>query len=138
MLLVDTGPLLAVADRSDPDHERCREVLESDQGPLLTSPMVIAEAGYLICRQLGPVAEARLYESLAASELLIEHLAESDWTRVRQLVTDYADLPLGGTDASLIALAERLGLTRIATLDRRHFTVVRPRHCEAFELVPAP
>jgi uncharacterized protein len=56
---------------------------------------------------------------------------------VRELVTTYADLRLGGTDASLIALAERLGATRIATLSHRHFTVVRPRHADAFELLPS-
>ena len=48
------------------------------------------------------------------------------------------DLPLGGTDASLIAVAERLGATRIATLDRAHFSIVRPAHCDAFELSPTP
>ena len=136
MLLVDTGPLLAVADRSDAHHEACRQLLEAEPGPLVTSGMVIAEAAYLICRQLGPRAEAQLYQALAASELVVEHLAGPDWSRVHQLVSEYTSLPLGGTDASLVALAERLGLTRIATLDRRHFTVVRPRHCDALDLLP--
>jgi predicted nucleic acid-binding protein len=98
--------------------------------------MVVAEAGYLICRQLGPLAEARLYRALAAAELLVESLTVADWARVHELVSGYASLPLGGTDAGVVAVAERLGVTTIATLDRRHFTVVRPRHCEAFELLP--
>ena len=53
-----------------------------------------------------------------------------------ELIEHYADFPVGGTDASLIAIAERLGITRIATLDRRHFSAVKPTHCPAFTLVP--
>jgi hypothetical protein len=60
----------------------------------------------------------------------------ADWVRVRELVDRYQNLPLGGTDASVIAIAERLGVERVATLDRRHFTVVRPVHCPPFELFP--
>jgi predicted nucleic acid-binding protein len=63
-------------------------------------------------------------------------LSTEDWQRVRELVTTYADLRLGGTDSSVIALAERRGTSRIATLNRRHFAVVRPRHTDAFELLP--
>ena len=63
-------------------------------------------------------------------------LTKADLERIVQLVDTYIDLPLGGTDASVVAIAERLGQTRIATLDRRHFSIVRPKHCEGFELVP--
>lgn len=136
MLIVDTGPLLATADRNDPAHHACRTLLENDTGPLVTTAMVIAEAAYLICRQLGPSAETALYTSIANGELVVEGLTHSDWSRVGDLVATYASLPLGGTDASLVAVAERLGATRIATLDRRHFTVVRPRHIETFDLSP--
>jgi hypothetical protein len=59
-----------------------------------------------------------------------------DWERISELVTAYSDLRLGGTDSSVIALAERRGATRIATLNHRDFTVVRPRHVAAFELLP--
>jgi hypothetical protein len=136
VLLVDTGPLLATADRADKDHHACRALLEGDTGPLVTTPLVIAEAAYLIDRQLGPAAEASLYTSILDGQLHIEDLTHTDWERVRELVTTYADLRLGGTDASLVAAAERLGQTRIATLNHRDFTVVRPRHAEAFELLP--
>jgi predicted nucleic acid-binding protein len=63
-------------------------------------------------------------------------LARSDFARVRELCRQYEDLPLGFVDASIVALAERFGETRLATLDRRHFSVVRPRHTAAFTLVP--
>ena len=61
MLIVDTGPLVAAADRADKDHVACQELLEDDEGPLVTTGLVIAEAAYLINRQLGPTAEAALY-----------------------------------------------------------------------------
>ena len=97
--------------------------------------MVIAEAAYLIDRQLGAAAEASLYASIIDGQIEIANLDNSDWIRVRELVTTYADLRLGGTDASVIALEWR-GTARIATLNHRHFAVVRPRHAGAFELLP--
>jgi hypothetical protein len=136
VLVVDTGPLVAAADRSDKDHAACRSLLEGDDGPLVTTGMVMAEAAYLICRQLGPDAEAALYSAVIAGGLEVAALDNADWERIRELVTTYASMPLGGTDASVIALAERHGATRIATLDRKHFTVVRPRHTTAFTLLP--
>jgi uncharacterized protein len=136
VLVVDTGPLVATADRSDKDHAACRALLEGDEGPLVTTAMVIAEAAYLIDRQLGARAQASLYDSILSGELEVASLDREDWQRIRELVATYASLRLGGTDASLITLAERLGTTRIATLNHRHFRVVRPRHAAAFELLP--
>jgi predicted nucleic acid-binding protein len=77
-----------------------------------------------------------LYASVIDGQLEVASLDTSDWERIRELVTTYASLRLGGTDASVITLAERLGTTRIATLNHRHFTVVRPRNADAFELLP--
>jgi uncharacterized protein len=73
----------------------------------------------------------------AVGELSVEHLHAADLERAAQLVSQYRDLPLGAVDASVVAAAERLDVTQIATLDRRHFGVVRPAHVEAFELLPA-
>jgi predicted nucleic acid-binding protein len=136
VLVVDTGPLVATADRADKDHAACQALLEGDEGPLVTTALVIAEAAYLIDRQLGAQAEATLYASITGGQLEVASLDRDDWARIRELVTTYADLRLGGTDASVITLAERLGTTRIATLNHRDFTVVRPRHAGAFELLP--
>lgn len=136
MLLVDTGVLLAAADRNDPDHDACARLVTDEPGPLVTSPLVLAETSYLIDRQLGPAAEAAFYRSLATGDLVVEALRAQDWQHIAELVERYADLPLGGTDASLVALAERHSLRRIATLDRRHFSVVRTAAGSAFELLP--
>ena len=136
MLIVDTGVLLTAADNADPDHLVCARLVEDETGPLVTTALVIAETAYLIGRQLGPAAEARFFRSIADGDITVEPLGPSDDHRIADLVDQYASLPLGGTDASVIALAERLNQIRIATLDRRDFAVVRPTHCDTFELVP--
>ena len=136
MLLVDTGVLLAAADENDPDHDACADLLEVAAAPLVTSPLVVAEAAYLIDRQLGAAAEAAFFRSIAGGDLLVEALTATDYARIAELVDRYGDLPLGGTDASVVTLAERLGVQRVATLDHRHFRVVRPNHVEALTLVP--
>ena len=135
MLLVDTGVFLAAADDNDPDHDACVAMLASSNDELVTTPLVVAEAGYLIERQLG-AAEAAFFRSLADGDARVESLTESDFARTAELIERYADFPLGGTDASLVAVAERLGLHRIATLDHRHFSAVRPNHTDAFHLLP--
>lgn len=138
MLIVDTGALVAAADRSDRYHDQFRNVIETDPGPFITTAMVIAETAYLLDRQLGTDAEVALYDMILEGSLRVESLTAADWTRIRTLVDQYQDLPLGGTDASLVAIAERLKERRVATVDRAHFTVVRPDHVEAFDLIAPP
>lgn len=136
MLIVDTGVLLAAADLSDPHHDRCAALVDAEPGRLVTTAMVVAEACYLIDRQLGPEAEALFVDSIANGDLEIEQLSDADWRRIGILIRQYASLPLGGTDASVVAVAERLTVQRIATLDHRHFRVVRPDSIGYFELLP--
>jgi len=135
LLVVDTSVLLAAADNADPDHELCIRAIQ-DPGPLVTTTLVVAETAYLIGRQLGAAAEAGFFRAVAAGEIQVEPVTPADARRIADLIETYADLGLGGTDASLVVLAERFNVTRIATLDRRHFTVVRPSHIAAFDLVP--
>ena len=105
-------------------------------GPLVTTALVIAETAYLIGRQLGAAAEARFFRAVADGEIQIETITPAETRRIADLIETYADLGLGGTDASLIVIAERMNVGTLATLDRRHFSVVRPAHTPAFELVP--
>jgi predicted nucleic acid-binding protein len=85
VLIVDTGPLVATADRADRDHAACRALLEGDEGPLVTTAMVIAEAAYLIDRQLGAKAEASLYASIIEGQLEVADLAITDGSASRTL-----------------------------------------------------
>ena len=98
--------------------------------------LVIAEVAYLIEKRLGWNAEVRFLGDLAAGNLLTEPVLAGDWMRIAELVARYRDLPLGTVDASVVALAERLAVRTVATLDRRHFTVVRPKHVAVFDLLP--
>lgn len=96
---------------------------------------MIAEVCYLLQRNAGTRAEAA-FRSFGVEFLTSVDLLAVDLVRAADLVERYADLPWGGTDACVVAVAERLGLSEVATLDRRHFSVVRPRHVEAFTLLP--
>lgn len=136
MLIVDAGPLYAAAASSDKHHRRCVELLTNAARPLLVPTLVLTEVSYLLGDRIGPNAELALARSLAAGELIVEPVLDSDWLRIGELVEQYLDLPLGIVDASVVALAERLGLDTVATLDHRHFATVRPRHVAGFRLVP--
>jgi predicted nucleic acid-binding protein len=135
-LIVDSGPLYALIDESDRDHEACLALLESYAGPLLVPQLVIAEVAYLIETRLGSRAEVQFVGDLAAGTFTTEPVIAADWIRIAELVGKYHDLTLGTVDASVVATAERLWASTIATLDRRHFSVVRPKHVRAFEIVP--
>lgn len=78
----------------------------------------------------------RFLGDLAGGALAVEGVEPVDWLRIAELVAKYDTLPLGTVDASVVAAAERLGVQAVGTLDRRDFSVVRPRHCDAFELLP--
>jgi hypothetical protein len=128
MILVDTGPLVAAANRNDTHHRASAKALAASPPPRLVPGMVIAEVAYLLARDAGA--------SIEAGFLAIVSPTADDLTRVAELVEQYADLPLGATDACIVALAERLNITELVTLDQRHFNVVRPRHIQALTLIP--
>jgi uncharacterized protein len=135
-LIVDRGPLFAAMDRSDPDHHACRELLESATMPLVVTVPVLIELEWLATSRLGAQAFDSVLASIEDGGLVIQDLEADDWSRVRMLCARYADLPLGLVDASVVAIAERLEEPVVASLDRRHFGVVRPRHVPALTLVP--
>lgn len=135
MLIVDAGPLYAAAARGDRNHARSVELL-SGAGPLLVPALVVAEVSYLLADRIGAHAELALTRAIANGELIVEPVLDQEWPRIADLCERYLDLPLGVTDASVVALAERYEVEVIASLDHRHFGVVRPRHVPAFTLVP--
>jgi uncharacterized protein len=134
LAIVDTGPLYAVADADDDDHERCLEVLERVELDLVVPALVVAEATYLIGRRLGVRAEGAFLRGLAIFE--VECPSAADWSAIADLVERYADFPLGGTDASIAVLADRLGTDLIVSLDTRHFGAVRSASGGTYRLLP--
>lgn len=134
--IADSSALFAAADSGDPDHAPAREALERTEHRLIIPALVVSEVSYLIGERLGSDAEATFLEDLEHHD--VDLPAPGDWTRIAHLVRQHADFPLGGADASVIALAERHDTPTVITLDRRHFLAVRPRHCDALQLLPEP
>ncbi|PWJ51170.1 PIN domain-containing protein [Quadrisphaera granulorum] len=97
---------------------------------------MVTEVCYLLSTRLSAKAEVRFLGDIASGSFTVEPVHASDWMRIATLVARYSDLPLGAVDASVVAAAERLGIVEVATVDRRHFSVVRPRHTEALALLP--
>ena len=98
--------------------------------------LVVTEVSYLLSDRIGPHAELAFAHAIAAGELVVEPVIDSEWERIAELMERHLDLPLGMADASLVALAERHGVSEIATLDHRHLGVVRPAHAPRFTLLP--
>jgi predicted nucleic acid-binding protein len=135
-LVLDTGPLLAALDAADPDHARCAELLSEATEDLVVPTLVLAELDYWCHRRLGVDVWITFFDDLLAGVYRPEHPTAGDLRRCRKLQSQYDDQPLGVVDASVLALVERLGEEKLATLDHRHFGMVRPAHVEALKLVP--
>ena len=135
-LVLDTGPILALLDAADPDHERCVSLVERTDEDLVVPGAVLVEVDYWVLKLLGHEAWAVFVDDIAHGGYRLESLDVRDLQRAAELEHAYADLDLGLVDASVIALCERLDEPKVATLDRRDFSVVRPRHCRALELLP--
>lgn len=132
--IVDSGPLYATVDADDDDHRRCLEVLQRSDLELVIPALVVAEVTHLVGRRLGPAIEAEFLRGLASVE--VEAPGVDDWATIGDLVERYGNFPLGGTDASVAVLAERLGTDVIVTLDRRHFGTIRTAVGQPFTLLP--
>lgn len=135
-LVCDTSVVYAALDRSEQDHEVCAALLRSTPAAVTLPAPVVIEACWLGLTRGRPDAVDALLESVENGSVAVVNLDQEDYRRVRDLVARYADLPLDVVDASVVAVAERLEGTTVATLDRRRFSVVRPVHVPAFTLVP--
>ncbi len=135
-VLVDTGILYAMADMDDAWHERAKAFLKDITDALVIPVTVLPEICYLLNTHLGKDSERNLITSITQGELRIEGLIAEDYRRSLQLLERYSNVNIGFVDASVVALSERLKINRILTTDRKHFSIIRPRHCHAFELLP--
>jgi predicted nucleic acid-binding protein len=134
-LVTDTSVLYAALDASERHHERCAELVTS--GDVVTLPAPVVTETTMFSRSRGnPRAVDAVLEGVLEGTMVVVDLEWVDYARARQLVAKYASLALSFVDASVVAIAERLQETTIATLDHKHFSVVRPLHCERFTLVP--
>jgi predicted nucleic acid-binding protein len=132
--VLDTGPLYAFFDANDSYHAAARELFATLEGPRLLPSPVLTEVCWLLER--SPRVEARFLDSVADGAFELITPTPGDLTRMSELVLKYQDFSLGAVDASVVAIAERYGVQRIATTDRRHFSAIRPAHVDVLTLVP--
>ena len=135
-LVLDTGPIVAALDVGDRHHSVCARLFQLPRERRVTVAPVLVELDHLLTRLVGPDAFPALIETVGNGELDVLDLGERDYVRVRELMRTYADLRVGFVDAAVLAVVERLREPKLATLDHRHFSVMRPRHVDALELLP--
>ncbi len=134
MTLLDAGPLVALVHASDQEHDRCRTALGSIRRPLCSVWPVITEALYLL--DFSWEGQDAVWAMLEEGGVTLIALDGGDVPRMRELMRKYRDLPMDVADAALVTVAEREGITRVFTLDRRDFEVYRPAKIGRFSLVP--
>jgi predicted nucleic acid-binding protein len=135
-LICDTGPLYAAIDRNDDAHEACARLIEEADERIVVPAPVVVELDWLIGSRLSPDALDAFLEEIERGGVHVEELKPEDYARARVLCRRYQSLPLGFVDAAVIAVVERLGERKVATLDLKHFRVVRPAHARALRLLP--
>ena len=135
-VLLDSGFLFASLNASEAEHEATIRVLESLRESIVLPVPAITEVAYLLARDIGQDAASDFVASLAETELTLETPLKEDYLRSGEILRQYYDANLDFVDALIVAMAERLNITRLLTLDRRDFLLIRPKHCISFELLP--
>ena len=135
MTLTDAGPLIAIIDAGEPDHEACVAALDDVGLPLVTTWPAFTEAMYLLARADGIRGQRQLWKLTHDGRLVVADLSSEAVARTARLMDTYADRPMDLADATLVALAEELGERRVFTLDA-DFEIYRFRGRQRFEIVP--
>jgi predicted nucleic acid-binding protein len=135
-LVLDTGPLLAALDTADAQHIRCKQLLESSQEPLVIPAPVLVELDYWIHQRLNPAVMLTVLSDIRLGAYEVEDVTNQDLERMIDLMDRYSDSDIGFVDAAVLAIVERLHEPKLATLDRRHFGILRPRHIDSLRLLP--
>lgn len=136
-LVLDTGVVLALLNARDRHHRACVDLVSNTREPLVIPAAILGELDYWISQRLDPAAWRILVEDIERGAYLLEPTTEDDLVRTVELQQQYPSLSLGFVDAAVIAVCERLRERKVATIDRRDFSVVVPRHAPYLELLPA-
>ncbi len=134
--LLDTGFLLAVLDADDDLHSVCTQVLETELAPVLPD-VVLPELAYMVLRELGYSVLVDFLQSVVSGELKLEKFTQLDLKRTTEILEQYADSRIDFVDCAIAAMAERMNVQRILTVDQRHFQLLRPKHCKFFVILPS-
>ena len=135
-LVLDTSVVLGLLVREDPDHDRCVGLMDDVDEELVVPAPTLVEIDYWLRKYRAVRGWQRFVDEIADGRYRLHSGDEREIQRAAALEVEYADLGLGFVDAAVIATCETLGETKVATLERRHFSVVRPRHCDALTLLP--
>ncbi len=135
-LVLDIGPVVAALNRGDLAHHRCAALLSGCPEELVLPAPVLVEIDYWLRKLGGPQVWRGFVTDVADGLYRLEQLREQDLLRAAELESTYRDLRLRLVDTSVFAVCERLREPKVATPDRRRFTVVRPRHYPALALLP--
>ncbi len=134
-MLIDTGPIIAIFDKDDDYHQSCIEILKKIREPLITTWPVLTEAFYLL--NFSWRVQDDLWEFIQRGGVQIEPFRESLYSRGRELMKKYHDLPMDLADATLVATGEELSITTVFTLDHKDFRLYKPKHRKRFALLPS-
>jgi uncharacterized protein len=135
-LVLDTGPIVALLDAADPEHERCVAMVDDVREDLVVPAAALVEVNYWLRKLYGPLPWQTFVEDIANGAYRLHHLDERGLVRAAEIEQTYESLDLGLVDVAVMVTCEQLGETKVATLDRRDFAVVRPAHCDSLTLVP--
>jgi len=135
-LVLDTSVLLAALDVADPDNSRCAKLISDSREDLTIPMLVLGELDYWCQERLTLNVWLTFLEDVVGGAYRLMEPTQMDLERCHELQRTYADLNVGVVDSSVLAVVERLGEAKLATLDHRHFATMRPRHVEALELLP--
>ena len=135
-IIADTSYVYALYRQIDARHQRAMQFASTNTESVILPDVILPELGFLFKRDLGYDGVVRFLNEFRHSDSLFEPLLNTDLQRVFEIAERYASAELDVVDCCIIALAERLNITRIATFDRRDFGIVRPRHVPYFELLP--
>ncbi len=133
--IIDTGFMLAVLSRNDPGHDACSDALRRETNPLMPS-IVLPELAYMVVRDLGYKPFIRLMRQMQSNLDKLIIVTEQDLFRTTDIMEKYADSKIDFVDCAIMAMAERLNISRILTVDQRDFRILRPSHIDAFEILP--
>ena len=136
-LLIDAGPVVALADANESRRGEILEALEAEPGPLIIPAPTTAEIDYLLGQRFGDAARRAFLSDLATGRFSVANLDRADYTTILDLESRYADHRLGLADCALITLADRHDTTRVLTFDERHFRAIKPLRGNAFTILPS-
>ncbi|MBZ0305743.1 MAG: PIN domain-containing protein [Anaerolineae bacterium] len=136
MIITDSSFIYALYNKNDSRHKQAMDFADQYTNSAIVPDVILPEVGYLFLRDLGYSGVQRFLEHFKQTKPRLEGLEQNDLVRIHEIAAAYANAEFDVVDCCIMALAERLNIKRIATFDRRDFSIFRPRHCDYLELLP--